>query len=297
MTRTPEPRPAGAARFGPMGGFTAELAAAYLALLRETGNARASARRLARPYLFDNRKRHDPAFRRACAEAAAEADRRLAAATRPFPPPLELKAMPPEKGTCTFLRKSTCPPADAPADERESVIRRTSNGRLQVTHVRDGDWNAQAQDAFLARLRMTGNIGACARAVGFDLATVYRKIDAWPAFARDVRDALDEASARLDHKLVAHAHALLGCPGEEEGTVTGEEEGTVTGNCPQIPFDPEAAMRILGFLDRRRAGRTTRGRRRGPPDLAIDDAVECVLAKIEAIERHEKLMAERGDPP
>jgi hypothetical protein len=60
-----------------------------------------------------------------------------------------------------------------------------------------------------------------------------------------------------------------------------------------VPFDPEAAMRILGFIDRRRAGNTTRGRRKGPPERSFEEAVESVLQKIAAIQRHKRLTEER----
>ncbi len=69
-------------------------------------------------------------------------------------------------------------------------------------------------------------------------------------------------------------------------------------DCPpdeDVAFDPDKAMRILAFIDRRRGGRTTRGRRKGPPERSFDEAVASVLAKIAAIERHEKMKRENGD--
>jgi hypothetical protein len=262
-----------ARRPGPRGAFTTELGEAYLALLRETGNARASARALGHPYLFDNRKRYDPAFTRACAAAAKAADARLSKAESPFFPPIEVKAMPPPGGG---KRK--------PA-EREPVLRRTSNGRMQVSYVRDGGWTSVHEADFLARLSETGNFEASARAVGFHPNTVYRRIAQWPAFARACDEALQTASVRLDYTLIAHAHALLRRPGEAEED--GEEDE------PRVPFDPAAAIRILSFIDRRRAGRTARGPRRPAPERTFAQAVESVLAKIAAIERHEQMMQER----
>lgn len=267
-----------ARRPGPRGSFTAELGEAYLALLRETGNARASARTLGHPYLFDNRKRYDPAFARACDTAARKADARLRRAQSPFPPPVEAKAMPPPEG-------------DAPAPPpRQQAIRRTSNGRMQIGDVREGGWTPAIEAAFLARLRETGNFDASARAVGFNPSSPYRRLEQWPAFARDCAQALEAASVQLDYRLVAHAHALLRRPGDAE-------EGTATGSCPldEVPFDPEAAMRILSFIDRRRAGRTTRGPRKGPPARRVEDARASILRKIEAIERHEALLAKQGE--
>ncbi|HYN45737.1 MAG TPA: hypothetical protein VES64_03510, partial [Allosphingosinicella sp.] len=114
--------------------------------------------------------------------------------------------------------------------------------------------------------------------------------------------ALAEASVQLDYQLVAYAHKLLRAPGTvpgDPGTGTVPEMGTVPGGCPAdadaLPFDPDRAMRILAFLDRRRGRGTGRGRRKGPPERSFDEAVASVLAKIEAIERHEK--GKREAPP
>ena len=254
----------------PRGAWTEELGVAFLALLRDTGNARASARALGHRHLFNNRMRRNPAFRRACDDAAAAADARLRTAASPFPPPLETKSMPGE-----------------PKPERpRQVIRRTSNGRTQISHVREGCWTAEIEEAFLARLRATGNLERSARAVGFHPGTVYRRLREWPAFAEACRAALDDASVMLDYRLVAHAHSLLRLPGEprEEDE---EEDDT--------PFDPVMAMRILSFIDRRRSGATNRGRRRGPPEKTFAESVRNILSKIEAIERHRKMQAERGE--
>jgi len=267
-------------RPGPRGAFTAELGEAYLALLRETGNARASARALGFPYLFDNRKRYDPAFARACAAAAIAVDARLRGAESPFLPPIEVKSMAPRDG-------------DEPGPaEPEQVIRKTSNGRLQISHVREGGWTSETEEKFLARLRETGNFDASAWAVNFNPRGLYTRLRQWPAFARDCAEALEEASVKLDYRLAAHAHALLRRPGDSP---EGEDEKSKSAE--PVPFDPEAAMRILSFIDRRRAGRTTRGPRKGPPARRVEDARASILRKIEAIERHEALLRKQGSAP
>ena len=253
-----------------------ELRGAFLTLLRETGNARASARALGHRHLFNNRMQRDPAFRRDCEAAIAAADARLSGASSPFPAPVQVKSMPPDE---------LPEPGDKKAWAPEPVIRRTSTGRTQISYTHEGEWTSEAEAEFLARLRVTGNFGACARAVGFNQTTLYRRMDKWPAFAADCRAALDEASTRLDYKLVAHAHALLRRPGDEADETEEIDE--------DVPFDPVMALRILGFLDRRRGGRTTHGRRKGPPERTFAQAVESVLAKIAAIERHEKMIAQR----
>jgi len=268
-----------ARRPGPCGAFTAELREAYLSLLRETGNARASARTLGHPWLFDNRKRYDPAFAAACAAMLREADARLRRAESPFLPPIEVKAMPPPEG-------------EEPGEPQpEPVIRKTSNGRMQISHVRAGGWTSAIEAKFLARLRETGNFDASARAVGFNPRTLYTRLHHWPAFARDCAGALEEAAVQLDYRLVAHAHALLRRPddsAQEDGEDREEAEGE------RVPFDPKMAMRILDFLDRRRERRTSRGPRKGPPARRYEDARASILAKVEAIERYEKRKGKQG---
>lgn len=261
------------------------LRAAYLALLRETGNARASARRLGHPTLFQGRKARDPVFRRECLEAVAEADARLRLAsgafpaTDPFlpvddswtgpPPPIEIKSMPSD---------------DEPRKTRDPVIRRTSNGRLQISYVRDSDMSSADEAAFLALLRETGQFEASALAIGFSKSALYRRVRNWPDFARRCDKARDEADVELEYRLVGQAHALMRRP--EEARLEGEAE---------VPFDPEAAIRILRFLDRRRAGRHGGRPRKGPPERSFDEAVESILAKVEAIERHREMRKEKEE--
>jgi hypothetical protein len=309
------------------GAWRDELGEAFLALLRETGNARAAARALGHPNLFNNRMRRHPEFRRACRAAVAEADARLSGTESGFPAPpstepfdhaqeslgtgIEVKSMPPGDGGGDGKGKRRVPnpykPAPAeplptdvealggylrPGRKRkpsrpQPVIRRNSQGRMQVTFAREGEWTEEIEDDFLARLRATGNFHRCALAVGFQPASVRERVKKWPAFARAVDSALEEASAMLDYKLVAYAHALLRGPGEprEEG----EED---------VPFDPIMAMKILSHIDARKYGRSGRGRGKGPPERTFQQACESILRKIEAIERHEAWKKARdGDPP
>jgi hypothetical protein len=267
MIHTRIPRGPGVARFGPVGDFTPELGESFLMLVEQNGNYQASARALGFPWLFQNRMNRDAEFRRRCEAAAAAADARLRLAERPVPPPLEIKAMPPD---------------GAPRDPRampEAVIRRASTGRAQIRHVREGEVNAAAEAVFLEALRETGNFDWSAHAAGFWPSTFYRRMEAWPAFARDCDEAFEQADVRLGYRLVAHAHALLRPPGGETGPDAGPRP-------PELPFDPEEAMRILLFLDRRKAGLTA-SRRKGPPDRGFAEVLDSILGKIEAMNRHE----------
>jgi hypothetical protein len=307
--------------------WTAALGEAFLALLRETGNARASARALGHRDLFNNRMKRRPDFRQACRAALDEADARLRRLTGPFPAManpfepgraaagagIEVKGMPPDDGPPGDgpppggRRRppappvlATVPPLETDADalggylrpgrkrrpsRPQPVLRRNSRGRMQVSLAREGQWTAEIEADFLARLRATGNFDACARAVGFQPATVHQRERTWPGFERDCAAALAEADVVLTYKLAAHAHALLREPGEAAEAGIEEEE---------VPFDPVMAMKILAHIDARKYGRSGKGRRKGPPERTFEQACESILAKIEAIERHEKLSHQSG---
>jgi len=253
----------------------------FLALLRESGNATAALRIVGHPNMFYKRRRRDPEFAAAWAAAVAAADARLRGAESDFPEPalpsivLDTNA----DGLGGYLR----PRRKRPQTRPQPVLRRTSNGRVLVTLAREGHMTAQDEADFVALLRATGNFNASARAIGFQPASLYARYRKWPAFARACDEALNEASVQLDFQLVAHAHALLG---------TEAADKTLR---PDVPFDPEAAIRILAFLDRRRDGRTKRGRRKGIPQRSFEEACESILRKIEAIERHKKWKRERGE--
>jgi hypothetical protein len=252
-------------------------------MVRETGNARAAAAALGFPELFNNRMKRNPAFRARVRAAAAEADGRLRGAGNAFPFPFGRKGKLPTDPEALggYLR-----PGRKPAGEAEPVLRRNSQGRMQVTTTREGHWTSAIEADFLARLAATGNFDACAVAVGFRPASVHQRARTWPAFARDCERALAEADVALSYRLVAHAHALMRRPGEAAAAGIEEEE---------VPFDPVTAMRILGHIDARKYGRSGKGRRKGPPERTLAQACDSILAKIEAIERHEALMKERGE--
>lgn len=267
--------------------WTAALGERFLALVRETGNARAAARELGHPDLFNNRMRRNPEFKARVRAAAAEADARLRGAESPFPYPFGIKGKLPTDAEALggYLR-----PGRKPAGEAEPVLRRNSKGRMQVTMTREGHWTSRIEADFLARLAATGNFDACALAVGFQPASVHERVRKWPAFARDCERALAEADVALTYRLAAHAHALMRPPGEAEAA--GIEEAAV-------PFDPAMAMKILAHLDARKYGRSGKGRRKGPPERSFRQACESILAKIEAIERHEAMIKARAadSPP
>jgi hypothetical protein len=270
------------------GKWTPQIRARFLKVLRETGNAREAYRRIGHQNMFQRRRRSDPEFARDWAAAEAEADaanrdkKSAFAGIEEAPGPM----MPAEGDPTALLR----PGAKTKRPEPAYAIRKTRGGRTQIALVAERNMGAEQEAEFLARLRATGNFSASALAMGFQPASLFQRMRRWPGFARNCDEALVEAGVSLDYALVAHAHVLLRDP-EELGI---EAESAAK-------FDPVTAMRILSFIDRRRTGGTLRGRRRkGPPERSFDEAVESVLAKIEAIERHRQLQARRekpDDPP
>ena len=255
----------------------------FLEMVWETGNARQSAIALGAPNAFANRMKRDPDFKRRVKAAAAEADARFREAKSPFLHPFGIKGKLPTDAESLggYLR-----PGRKPESAPEPVLRRNSRGRMQVTLTREGHWTSEIECDFLARLAATGNFNACARAVGFQPATVHERARKWTAFAQDCERALAEADIVLTYRLVAYAHASTRRPGENEAA--GIEEA-------DVPFDPMIAMKILSYIDGRKDGLSGKGRRKGPPERTFEEAVASILAKVEAIERHSAMMKARGE--
>ncbi|MEA2999449.1 MAG: hypothetical protein QOK17_1282 [Sphingomonadales bacterium] len=255
----------------------------YLALLGETGNLRRAAEAAGAPWLFDNRRRSDPAFAARCRAVLDAVDARLKGADNAFPHAPAPRAAPLPAGAEGDPGGALKPGRKRRQARPEPTIRIGMHNRAQIVLSRDGHWTADIEADFLARLRLTGNFDASARAVGFQPCSVARRLEKWPAFKRDCDEAYEVADVHLRYRLVSHAHALTRGPGEARPE--GEED---------VPFDPKGAMQIIGFLDARKDGGLRR-RRKGLPDKTFDEAVESVLAKIEAIERHEELIAKERE--
>ncbi len=253
--------------------WSGEAGERFLAALRESGNVSAAARASGvRAGLFYYRRRRDPDFAGEwnAALAAAEAVWRGAEAAFPGARPWRAKAL--EEGPSTARCAVPLPRKSGGG----KVVRRTSNGRVQVAAVRPGQWTAATERAFFDHLRQSGNVAASARAVGSHVSCVWERYRKWPAFAREWEQALDEASAALEFRLVAIGNDLL------------PEEGG--GAAPADPaFDPEFALRFLKWRHERNSGRA---RRHGPSEPGIEEAKEAILKRIEAIERHRRRQGE-----
>jgi hypothetical protein len=268
---------------GRRGVWCAEIRARFLALVRETGNVAATLRAIGHPNMFYKRRRRDPDFAREWAEAVAAADAALSRAESAFPGAAPVAAPAAFAGSAEELGGYLRPGRKRAQTRPQPVIRRTSSGRAQIALAREGHLTAEGEAEFLALLRATGNFAASARAIGFQPASLHERGRTWPAFGRDCREAVEAAAVQLDYALVAHAHMLLGL-----GRVEGAEP------VADVPFDPEAAMRIIAFLDRRKAGKTG-GRHKGAPERSFEQVCESILGKIEAIERHEAMYGKPED--
>ncbi|HEX6376830.1 MAG TPA: terminase family protein [Allosphingosinicella sp.] len=147
------------------------------------------------------------------------------------------------------------------------AIQRTSNGRYQLTAVREGGWTKRDEEVFFTHLRRTGNIAASARATGFDESSVWERFYKWPAFARRWEEVLDEASLALEFRLACEGDQMRLTPaGEAEDAGSdprgGGNGGEGQGDCAEA--QPRRWPRTSSARSRRSNGTASRGRgRRG----------------------------------
>ena len=245
--------------------FTATRRARFLEVLEQTGNrAAACAAAGVAWWIAEAWRKKDAAFAAAWEAALAAAERKLAGARHPF---------------------------EGVEDGRFEVIQRGRGGRLQVQAVRSGRWTKAVDDRFLASLSACGNVEASARLVGFSNEAVWYRWRKYPGFARRMEEALCEAEVRLEFRLACHGQSVGRWLDEEvggEGEAAGAETGTVASNCPpEVPFDPDFALRFLKWREEKRRGAVNRGAAVAAPP-PIEEVTERIIAKIEAIERHER---------
>ncbi len=142
---------------------------AFLAALRRTGNAREAARSLGLNRTTMIRRRNcDAAF-------AAEWDAAL---------------------TLAHARLNAAEPVENP--EREPHIVHFAAGRLQLRRARRRRLDREAEQTFLAALSATANVRLSAAAAGFTHSAFYHRRQESPAFAREMRLALEMGYERLE---------------------------------------------------------------------------------------------------
>jgi molybdenum-dependent DNA-binding transcriptional regulator ModE len=238
--------------------FTAERRAAYLAHLRRTGNGVAAAKAIGMHRdCAEQRRKRDAAFALDCAAAEAEAARTLAGAKDCF---------------------------DGVDDPARQIIKRGPHGRTMIVATRRGKWSKKVEAIFLDALRMHGNISAAARAAGVSTTLIWTRRRDWPAFRERFEEALEEAEVALEFRLAFQGNMILNeaPPGEQAGTGAAGEPAA-----EPAKFDPDLALRFLKWRQQKKTGRDPRrGRHKGPPDRSIEEAVDSILRKVEAIERH-----------
>lgn len=154
--------------------------AAFLAALRQTGNARAAARTLGfhRSTMLKRRAR-DAAF-------AAEWDAALAVAH-------------------AHLNRAAPNPDAPPTGEPRAI--RTASGRMQLRTLPARALDRAAEQAFLSALSATANVRLSAAAAGFSHSAFYARRRQSPAFAREMRLALETGYERVELALMEAALA------------------------------------------------------------------------------------------
>lgn len=244
--------------------------ARFLAVLRETGNRKAASAAIGvEPRSMDQRRESDPELDQAWDAAVEAAHRRLAPAAGPFDPAL--------------------------TGGGAGMIKRGKNGRLQLVSPGEGRWSAAVEKIFLARLRESGCVRSAARAVGFNENTIWQRRRAWPGFAAEMEEMLEEAELALEFRLAAHASNVVAGVGAQGGAnpggSDGEAEGADTPSSRPLPeekgsFDLEAAFRFLKWREEKRRGEKRRAPRAKPP--SIEEVTEKIVRRVEAIKRHRR---------
>lgn len=236
--------------------FTAERREAYLGNLRRTGNHQAAAREAAvRAAAAQRYRQRVPDYERLCVAALDGAHRRLAGI---------------ERGG----------PEDGGAFES---IRRGADGRLKIQALGKRHWSKQTEEWFFEVLRECGNVTASARAAGVSAAAVWKRRREWPAFARRMEVALDEAEVALEFRV-----ACLGTNWTEEVEAKAPAEPSPAATAAS-PFDHEFALRFLKWREEKRRGRA--GAVAALPSAA--DVRARIIRKVAAIKRHRAREAER----
>jgi len=189
---------------------------AFLKALRRTGNIRLAAREVGLKYgTVQHRRRTHPAFAQECAAALAFAQARLNAKVKGGRHGSESRDV---DRDCSATRR----PAEAvsrrndarsaPLTLRSAASHRTSGGEphlvrlpdgtIQIKRAVPGRLTREAEQAFLLALSATCNVTLAAAAVGASPRAFYRRKKQCPAFAREMRMALQRGYDALELALM-----------------------------------------------------------------------------------------------
>jgi hypothetical protein len=131
-----------------------------------------------------HRRAHHPAFAQECDAALAIAHAKLRA---------DGGRKPPSAGEAAPSYRTR---------GGEGVVVRRRDGKLQMRAAQPGKLTRQCEQAFLAALSATANVRLSAAAAGASVAAFYRRKRQNPAFAREMRMALEMGYERLEMALV-----------------------------------------------------------------------------------------------
>ena len=173
--------------------------AAFLKLLRRDGNARAAARAVGVSHgTIQHRRAAHPAFAARWDAAVVSAHARLHDKGGRKGP--EARGPTPDAAA-----EGSADGATAAAHRTaggEPVVVRRRDGKLQLRAAQPGKLTVQCEQAFLAALSATANVRMSAAAAGASVAAFYRRRRRNPAFAREMRMALEQGYERLEMALL-----------------------------------------------------------------------------------------------
>jgi hypothetical protein len=158
---------------------------AFLKALRRTGNIRLAAREAGVKYgTIQYRRAKHPALAQRIDTALVFAQARFDGKGRSGPVATEISLGPHRTAG------------------GEPVIVRRNDGKLQMRAAQPGKLTRQCEQAFLAALSATANVRLSADAAGASVAAFYRRRRQNPAFAREMRLALEMGYERLEMALL-----------------------------------------------------------------------------------------------
>ena len=224
---------------------------AFVAALGRTGNARLAARELGvHRSTFTKRRAAHPAFAAEWDAALAVAHARLNNPPRPVPTKAGREGDHLQGGGEARPRSPTL--------AAEPGVVRLANGRLQLRAPAPGvrRIGRAARQAFLAALSATANVRLAARAAGFAHSSFYRLRDHDPAFAREMRLALQWGYERIELALL-----------ESFAPDSGRDDAWRHNDLPPVPPMSTAQALQLLYIHQKEARlwgeRPDRRRRRG----------------------------------
>jgi hypothetical protein len=251
---------------------------AFLKALRQSGNIRRAAREAGLKYgTVQHRRRAHPAFAQECAAALAFARARLASG----------------KKRDSRLRGNDEGGYRTTGGEPHLV--RLKNGALQMKRAVAGRLTREAEQAFLLALSATCNVTLAAAAVGASPRAFYRRRKQCPAFAREMRMALQQGYDALELALL---ESTLPSAHEHDEWRHNEPPAIPPMNCNQ-------ALQLM-YLHQKEARLTEQPywlkRRRGEPHAAHLERLTAMAEERDRRAREEFEVAEaerwaRGEPP